>query len=260
MVATISWIDDLRSLPTSIRLAVHLAAAILAVAGLGFWTVIDLPLLGRVSVGWWGLALVIFWIVGLTNAYNFMDGTDGIAGIQAVIAGLGWAFLGWGSGDAVVGGLGFILGCSSLGFLLHNWPPARIFMGDVGSAFLGYTLATLPVMMGGRGSENGAALVVGVAMVWPFVFDTAFTLLRRLSRGENVFAAHRSHLYQRLVAAGSSHRRVALIYGSLALIGCLVAQRGAWWAGHRLGYVLLSFLSLGLWLFVVVEERGARHS
>jgi UDP-N-acetylmuramyl pentapeptide phosphotransferase/UDP-N-acetylglucosamine-1-phosphate transferase len=233
---------------------------VVVIAAIGYWHVIDLPIYGPLVLGWGGAILTFVWIVGLINAYNFMDGTDGIAGGQAVAAGLGWALLGWNAGQPLVGGLGFLVACSSLGFLVHNWPPARIFMGDVGSAFLGYTLAVLPVMFGGLGSDSGAAPVIGCALVWPFVFDPAFTFIRRLLHRENVLAAHRSHLYQRLIASGSSHRRVALIYVGLALVGSILAQRGTRWAGHGVGFVVLPILSLGLWILVVLDERRAAHA
>jgi len=96
--------------------------------------------------------------------------------------------------------MGLLLAATSLGFLGHNWPPARIFMGDVGSAFLGYTFAVLPVI---AAQHNPRLAVAGVLLVWPFVFDAAFTFLRRLRHREVVFAAHRSHLYQRLATAGA---------------------------------------------------------
>jgi UDP-N-acetylmuramyl pentapeptide phosphotransferase/UDP-N-acetylglucosamine-1-phosphate transferase len=116
--------------------------AIIAIAGYGFWGTLALPVVGSVNLGWWGAVLTVMWIVGLTNAYNFMDGTDGIAGSQAVIAGLGWALIGWAAGIPLVGGIGFLIAGASLGFLAHNWPPARVFMGDIGSAFLGYLWRT----------------------------------------------------------------------------------------------------------------------
>jgi UDP-N-acetylmuramyl pentapeptide phosphotransferase/UDP-N-acetylglucosamine-1-phosphate transferase len=257
LVASISWLDDLRSLSNSARLAAHLSGAVIAIAGLGYWRTLALPFLGTVTLGWWGALITALWIVGLTNAYNFMDGTDGIAGGQAVIGGLGWAFLGWQAGQPLVSGLGFVVACSSTGFLVHNWPPARIFMGDVGSAFLGYTLAVLPVMFGFYGKESPGAPVVGLMLVWPFVFDTTFTFIRRLFRRENVFAAHRSHLYQRISTAHSGHARVALLYSGLALVGVILAQ--VWSArvldGEVTCLLALPVLFLGLWAFVVIDER-----
>jgi len=103
--------------------------------------------------------------------------------------------------------------------LPHNWPRARIFMGDVGSTTLGYLFALLPVcaLSLARSPYAERAPIAALVAVWPFVLDAALTFLRRLVRGENVFAAHRSHLYQRCVIAGLSHARVTLIYGALAL-------------------------------------------
>jgi UDP-N-acetylmuramyl pentapeptide phosphotransferase/UDP-N-acetylglucosamine-1-phosphate transferase len=117
---------------------------------------------------------------------------------------------------AVVGAL---VAGASLGFLFYNWHPARIFMGDVGAAFLGFTFASFTVLAFSRDADAGLA---GVLFVWPFVFDTAFTLLRRIARGENILRAHRSHLYQRLVAAGWSHAHVTMLYAALAVVGVAV--------------------------------------
>jgi UDP-N-acetylmuramyl pentapeptide phosphotransferase/UDP-N-acetylglucosamine-1-phosphate transferase len=244
----------LRSLPVRVRFLTHALGALLVIAGIGYWRVADFPLLGQVQLGWLGLPLVFVWIVGLTNSYNFMDGIDGIAGGQAVLAGLGWALFGWWGDQPQVGALGALLAASSLGFLGHNWPPARIFMGDVGSGFLGYTFAVLPVV---AALSDPRFILVGALLLWPFLFDTTFTFLRRLSRGENVFAAHRSHLYQRLVIAGRSHRFVTLLYTMLALIGALLAL--AWLSGsagsHAAIVLLLPLLCLALWFYVVRQER-----
>ncbi|HYK87754.1 MAG TPA: polysaccharide biosynthesis protein, partial [Acidobacteriota bacterium] len=208
--------------------------------------------------GWAGMPLCFLWIVGLTNAFNFMDGIDGIAGAQAIVAGAGWAALGWQSGQAVVAVLGVLVAFASLGFLSHNWPPARVFMGDVGSSFLGYTFAVLPLLQThlSNTGEPGAIPAMGVLLLWPFVFDTAFTFASRLLKKENVFHAHKTHLYQRLVQAGHSHRSVTLIYAALALVG--VALGEVWAPGTAGeapgGLVAVPFLCLGLWKYVRDEE------
>ena len=106
LIAAVSWLDDLRSLPNRLRFSAHSLGAIVLIVGFGYWQNVNLPLLGQLSLGWWGLPVTFFWIVGLTNAYNFMDGIDGIAGGQAVVAGLGWAALGWMSGQPLVSALG----------------------------------------------------------------------------------------------------------------------------------------------------------
>ncbi len=226
VVALVSWLDDLRSLSSLTRLVAHAAGAGVAVLGLGYWTAVSLHGLGTVPLGWAGLPLTLVWLLGLTNAYNFMDGIDGIAAGQGVVAGFAWAVIGWVGGQPLVSTLGLMLGATSVGFLGHNWPPARIFMGDVGSAFLGYSFAVLPLLLSHLSTDprlTRLAPVLGCLVVWPFVLDAGLTFVRRAVRRENVFAAHRSHVYQRLVIAGLSHRHVTSIYVSLAAAGAFAA-------------------------------------
>ncbi|MEK6372911.1 MAG: glycosyltransferase family 4 protein [Acidobacteriota bacterium] len=204
VIAAVSFADDLRHLPATLRLAVQILAA-LAVA------LLFVPLV------WVPLAVV--WIVGLTNAYNFMDGIDGIAGGQAVVAGLAWGWLGTAAGQPLPAVIGLLIAGSSAGFLLHNWQPARIFMGDVGSAFLGFTFASLAVMAW----PNLKLAAAGVLVVWPFVADAAFTFVRRARRRERLMEAHKSHVYQRLNQRGLSHAAVASIYIALAAAGAAAA-------------------------------------
>ncbi len=252
LVAAVSWLDDLRGLPVVVRLVAHAAAAV-AFLAVARWPA-ACPLAGAALGTVAGVLLALVWIVGLTNAYNFMDGIDGIAGSQAVVAGLGWVVLTWGSAG-VETWLGLLLAAASLGFLAHNWPPAKIFMGDVGSAFLGFGFATMAVLGARRDPRLALA---GVLLVWPFVFDTSFTFLRRLRKGENVFQAHRSHLYQRLVLAGWGHRAVTLLYAGLAAGAAL----GTWlWLsgagvgpGLALG-VVAGGIALLVWLAVRAERR-----
>lgn len=256
LIAVVGWIDDLKPLPAALRFGVHFLAAGLAVIGLGYFEIVNLPLFHEISLGWLGLPLTLFWIVGLTNAFNFMDGIDGIAGLQALLAGIGWLFLGWFGNQPIVLMIGLLLAATSLGFLLHNWHPAKIFMGDVSSAFLGYTFAVLPLFALRLAPEQTKLLSCGVLLLLPFIFDTTFTLVRRALRRENVFAAHRSHLYQRLVIAGFSHSHVTLLYGLLAAVGMLLSL--AWfntWTSYRIYLILLPLMCFGLWLFVIIEER-----
>ena len=254
-VLGVSWLDDLYSVPNRWRFTVHCLGAVTVVLTLGYWDSVSLPFLGHFHLGWLGVPVTFLWIVGLTNAYNFMDGIDGIAGGQAVVAGLGWALLGWLTDQWLVSALGLFLAATNLGFLGHNWPPARLFMGDVGSAFLGYTFAVLAVI---AAQMNSSMALSGVLMVWPFVFDTVFTLLRRLRNGENVFTAHRSHLYQRLVAIGYAHGVVTVLYIGLAAIGALLAL--AWSqvtaASSFLVGLTLPVLCSGLWAFVRHQEHA----
>ncbi len=255
-VAGISWLDDLYTIANRTRFAIHLASACLVVGGIGLIERVELPLLGQLSLGWLGFAVTLVWIVGLINAYNFMDGIDGMAGSQAVLGGLVWALFGHWLKNEMITALGLVLSASSLGFLGYNWPPARIFMGDVGSAFLGYSFAVLAVLASRQHPRMGA---IALLIVWPLVFDTLFTVVRRWSRGENIFVAHRSHLYQRLVIAGHSHRTVTLLYAALALIGSLL---GMGWFWDRPGcataiFCSIPLLALGLWMAVTYAEAKA---
>lgn len=258
LIAGVSWADDLHPVAVPLRLGAHGLGAGLAIWSLGYWSTVYLPLIGSLSLGWLGLGVTFLWIVGLTNAYNFMDGIDGIAGSQGLIAGLGWAVLGDLSGQPVVIGLGLLIAAGSLGFLGHNWPPARIFMGDVGSAFLGYTFAILPLMAASEavGYPWPGAPVAGVLLLWPFVFDPLVTFIRRWRHGENVFAAHRSHLYQRLTILTFQHRTVTLLYAGLALVGVVLALVWAAYPQSAAMPVAVGgpLAALALWSYVNFQE------
>ncbi len=218
LVAAISLVDDIFGISVVWRLLTHSAAAFLLMADRGYWhsfyfigTSVDLTL------GAAGGVLTFIWIVWLINAYNFMDGIDGIAGAQAIAAAAGWFAIGWLTGSPTAFYLGGALVFSSLGFLIHNWQPARIFMGDVGSAFLGFTFAAMPLLTIGDERTYVFLPMTAILLVWLFVFDTVVTLIRRGLRRERVWRAHREHLYQRLVRSGWSHAAVSTLYGVLAM-------------------------------------------
>ena len=216
-IAGVSWVDDLRSLPNKIRFFSHVLAAGCAILVFGYFQHIGLSDGWELDLGRWGIPLTLFWIVGLTNVYNFMDGIDGIAGTQSVVAGISWSVIGFIYDQPMLVLLALGLTASSVGFLFHNWPPARIFMGDVGSAFLGYSFAVLPLMVRRETPLN--FLLLAIFPLWLFIADATFTMLRRAQKRENIFTAHRSHLYQRLVIAGYSHRNVTLWYTLLSVLG-----------------------------------------
>ncbi|MCX5843968.1 MAG: hypothetical protein NT022_09490 [Deltaproteobacteria bacterium] len=148
IVALVGWLDDIHNVPTRLRLIVQALSSIIIIIAIGYIKAVAVPFIGDIRLYSIGIPVTLIWIIGLTNAYNFMDGLDGIAGGQAVVAGLGWMIIGLMGGQYFVSLLGVLLWASSLGFLFHNWPPARIFMGDVGSAFIGFTLAVLPILVG----------------------------------------------------------------------------------------------------------------
>lgn len=258
IVALFGWLDDIHRISYRIRLVVQAISSAIIIIASGYFHTMTVPFVGEIHLYSIGIPFAPLWIMGLTNAYNFMDGIDGIAGGQALIAGLGWAIIGFISGQSFIGLIGLLLAASSLGFLFHNWPPARIFMGDVGSAFIGFILAVLPIIGGQR---DPRFMIAGILLVWPFVFDTSLTLIRRLTRGENLFVAHRSHIYQRLVIAGYSHRFVTLVYMALAAAGTIIAL--LWYIRAPFVNVAVIVLPIvlfaGLWRFTVRAESRA-HS
>ncbi len=255
IIASISWIDDLRSIPFWLRILVHSLSAIIIIVFIGYLKDMTFPIVGSITFGWLGIPLTFVLIVGLINAYNFMDGIDGLAGIQAVLGGLAWLAVGLTLIATPTAILGILVASSALGFLFHNWSPARIFMGDVGSTFLGFTFAVLIIL---NGNVDAMLAAIGLLFLWPFIFDTSFTLICRLQRRENIFKAHRTHLYQRLIISGYSHSFVSLLYAALALVGILLGI--AWYIGLPLSNILITLtiplLALGLVGFVKMAERG----
>ena len=249
LIVAVSLVDDVRGLPSVIRLAVHILAAVLVVAGLGP----ELSQIAPAGLVWPLVAVAGVWIVGTTNAYNFMDGIDGMAATQGIVAGIGWGILASISHQPFLELLGLLIAAGCAGFLPHNWSPARIFMGDVGSTFLGFTFAFMALAASRRIDQ----FVSGVLMLWPFMFDSGFTIVRRLMLRENILIAHRSHLYQRLALAGWSTSSVTALYSLLALISAALAV--VWWqttffAERLLVAAGVVVISAALWTLVRRSE------
>ena len=257
LITTISWIDDVRNLSAKIRFGTQFIAALLIITGIGYWESINVPYLFNIDLGLVaGVLITTVWLVGLTNAYNFMDGIDGLASGQAVIAGLSWAYVGWQINDQTIFIWSLLIAATALGFLLHNWHPAKIFMGDVGSAFLGLTFATLPLFVQAKLVETDQQILfspffLAIVFVWLFLFDTVSTFIKRLFKRENVFAAHRTHLYQLLNRSGSPHHHVTFLYLVLAIIPIPVTLGTAGFGPTQtiFVFVLIITFSLGLLLF-----------
>jgi Fuc2NAc and GlcNAc transferase len=215
LVAWIGWRDDVATVTPGLRAGVHAVAALWALWWLG-----GLPSLQigstAVSFGHWGWLIGILVIVWAVNLYNFMDGIDGLAGAETLSVGVGAGALLLAAGASGLGLLSLALAAAGGGFLLWNWAPARIFMGDVGSGFVGFLVGTLAVASERSG---GLPLLVWILLGGAFVLDATVTLIRRMARGERWYAPHRSHAYQRLVQHGWSHARitVAIVVANMVL-------------------------------------------
>lgn len=214
LIAATGFIDDRISLPPYVRFGLHFIAANLVYYETGGLSNFPLPEPFAYELGS-GLnyVLTVFWLMSALNIYNFLDGIDGYAAAQAIVAGLSMAILDYNGAGFTVG---ILVVSASSGFLVYNWRPARIFMGDVGSAALGFLLAAAPLYYF-HIEKNIGVFSMGI-FLWFFLSDGAFTIIRRLMEGERIWEAHRSHLYQRLAMAGVSHDKVALVVMSAAAL------------------------------------------
>jgi len=221
-LAAVSWADDLRSRPASLRLLAQFVAVTA-----GIWVLPGGPVFqGWLPPGLDAAASAVIW-VWFVNLFNFMDGIDGIDGSEAAAIGVGLLLIaGFGIGrDPGIAGLGAAIAAAALGFLVWNWAPAKIFLGDVGSVPLGYILGFLLLELAVRGWWKAA-----IILPLYFFADATLTLLRRLLRGERVWQAHREHFYQRAVQRGLTHDAVVLrvIAADIVLIGCAWAAENGW--------------------------------
>jgi UDP-N-acetylmuramyl pentapeptide phosphotransferase/UDP-N-acetylglucosamine-1-phosphate transferase len=237
-LALVSWIDDLRGLSPGVRLLAQFAAV-----AAGIWV---LPK-GAIFQGWLppgldAIAAALLW-VWFANLFNFMDGIDGIAGSEAAAIGLGLVLV----ADVAITGPATAVAAASLGFLVWNWAPARIFLGDVGSVPLGYALGFLLYEAALRGQWQ-AALILPLY----FLADATLTLLRRLLRRERVWRAHREHFYQRAVQHGLGHDAVVrrVIAGDAVLVAC------AWAAARGWGFAALAVAVLTVVLLLIELGRA----
>ena len=209
IVATAGHLDDRQKISgATVRLVLHAISAVILVVGVG--TPSELAIFDRtVNTGIVGSILGVVYLVWLLNLFNFMDGTDGIAASEAIFVALAGAFLNFHVlSDANHSAAAVILAASTFGFILYNWSPAKIFMGDVGSGYLGIVVAGLSLIAANQDPE---LLWVWIILLAVFVSDATVTLIRRLLRKQKPHVAHRSHAYQHLAIRLNSHAKVALL-------------------------------------------------
>jgi Fuc2NAc and GlcNAc transferase len=240
VLAFVGLCDDRFSLPVGVRVAAQLAVAIAVVLALGGLERAPLPPPLDWPLGALGTPLAALWVVAVVNFFNFLDGIDGLATLQAVVTGAGIAIAAWDPSLSLVAGA---LAGAAAGFLPFNWARASVFLGDVGSYFLGFALAALPL---GAVPEWRSRAVLFVALsLWLFLADATWTLTRRGLRGARVHEAHREHLYQRL-AQRFGHARVTLSIGiasaALTALALLALTTGSTaWAWAALGLAVAFF-------------------
>lgn len=247
VLSAFSLLDDVRGLPVTWRFAAQIIVASLLISGLGQPPLVAGPLAMVAAV------LVVVW---MTNLYNFMDGSNGLAG--------GMAFFGFGfyalaaalGGNPVLALVAASIAVAAAGFLLFNFNPARIFMGDSGSIPLGFLAAA----MGLAGWQQGLwSALLPLLVFSPFIIDASVTLTRRLLRGEKIWQAHREHYYQRLIRMGVSHKRTALAEYALMLVCGSVAMLLREGVSGPLWPLLVAVLAIYGFIMGLLDRAWRRH-
>ncbi len=252
IVAWVGWCDDHDAVPARIRLAVHVVAGV-AIASVAAAAGASGPIaLPAVLVPlWW-----IVWTVSAINVTNFMDGIDGLIASQLLLY-ASFVSSAVPAGSAVQQGAAATAG-AAVGFLVWNWSPARIFLGDVGSGAFGVIVVVLGIALM---HENDASVVRSYLPLAPLFGDALVTLVRRSVRGDRIWIAHREHLYQRLANGPWSHARTTILYGSCAAVGALIAlfaPTGMF--GMATGSYAVFLVVVGVILERIVARSGSRGS
>ena len=243
LVGGVGWLDDRKGLSSWLRLFLYGLAIVWAVYWVGGLPQVQIGIYA-IRLGFLGYGVAWFGTFCFVNLYNFMDGIDGLAAGEGLVVSIAAGGILASAGDWSMATVCWVLAASLAGFLRWNWPPAKIFMGDVGSNFLGFVFCVLAIASENRGS---VPLLIWVVLLSVFLVDGFATLTRRLLHGEPPYKAHREHAYQRAVQKGYSHRQVTM---SILMINALLAGFGfmAWrWPVALLPVV---FLAGGL-LFVL---------
>lgn len=248
LVFVVSFIDDYTGLPAILRLGVQAASALIIIIGVGLTlSPISIPGMQPIQLGLAAIPVSALFLIWMANLYNFMDGMDGFAGGMTFI-GFGFlTYFGWQAHFPVMLIIASFVSIAALGFLVHNFPPARIFMGDAGSITLGFLAGTL-MILGVR--DRIFDLWVPLMIFSPFIVDATVTLIRRALHRKKIWEAHREHYYQRLVLIGWSHRRTVLAeYGVMITCGGLAILYHHSSENWRL-------LILGAWvvMFLILER------
>ena len=251
--------DDALGVRAMHKLFGQFVVAIAFVLICGALSVAPLPFGGLTELGSLAAPVTVFWIVGFMNAFNFMDGVNGIAAACAAFALAVFAVAAAVTGAPFWSLASGLLAVTLVGFLPLNFPRARLFMGDNGSQLIGFAVAAAAV--GGANQSGGAmsALFLPTAML-PFIFDVSFTLAHRAARGRNVILAHREHLYQLLLRLGFSHAAVTAVFLGLTALSTtaalLMLQLEPAWQWIAPAAVIALLAPAALHVFAVARERG----
>lgn len=251
LITIVGLLDDVYELTPKRRIVFQVFAALIVIATGTSITEISVPFIeaGQIEFGIFSNVITLIWIVGITNAVNLIDGLDGLAAGVSSIASLVLMTIAILFGDPVIAGFGILitaaLAGSCLGFLPHNFNPAKIFMGDTGSTFLGFSLAVISIQTMLK-TYTAATLIVGVLILGLPIFDTTFAIIRRLIKKQPVYVGDRGHLHHRLVDKGLSQKKAVLtlymISGGFGIAAILVVLQDFGFAILIVGFILAVWL------------------
>jgi len=250
--AALSWSDDKYGLSPRKRLLIQILLCFSTVAAFGW-----VDQVFGVNIGLIGVIVSLIGVLWMANLYNFMDGIDGLAAAQTIVASTTLGFWFYMAGDTPMALVCLTLAAASYGFILHNWCPAKIFMGDVGSISIGAFFGTL-IIIGTNRHEISVLNFLGLFAV--FVLDSSLTIIRRCIKGEKIWLPHRQHYYQRLATAGYSHSQIAISAIILMIICSLLATLSVAYHDMIVFSILGILITLIATLILVVWlEKQASH-
>jgi len=253
----LSWRDDKHDLTPKIRFITQLCFSILTLLAFGWITEVQLTSQIWIPLSWFGALITLVGVLWVANLYNFMDGMDGLAASQTIIAGTTLGFWFWQAGDVALALVCGVLAAASYGFLFWNWQPAKIFMGDVGSVTIGAFFATLVII--GVNRYQFPVISCGVLFA-VFAGDASITLLHRMLRREKFWLAHRRHYYQRLAALGFEHKKIVIAAIVLMLLCSLIASASVLYRDIvGLAMLMAIALLLAVMSFVVFLEKSQQN-
>jgi UDP-GlcNAc:undecaprenyl-phosphate GlcNAc-1-phosphate transferase len=252
IIYLLGLIDDFYNLKAVLKLFIQIFAASLVVIGGGFVVPsITLPYLGTIDLWYFAYPLTIFWVVAITNAINLVDGMDGLGAGIAAFAALSLGIISLIQGEMAAGIMAFGLVGALLGFLKYNFPPAKIFMGDSGSLFLGFALAVFPLMGISRAGSLGALLIPVTILLVPII-DMLAAIIRRLRKRQSIAAPDKEHIHHKLLALGLGERKILIViysvcaYLSVIAVTSVVLPKAVnvfiiiiVWIGLLLGYSII---------------------
>lgn len=257
IIVAMGAIDDIVNLKPWVKLLGQFAAALVAVrCGIVFTTLSSLSAAGFTDIGWLAVPLTVLWIVGCTNAVNLIDGLDGLAAGVSAISSVTMLVVALFVAEPDIAIILAAVTGACIGFIPYNFNPAKIFMGDVGSQFLGYVLSTVSILGLFKLHALISFLVPVLALAVPLA-DTAFAFCRRILRGQSPFHADKGHFHHRLIAMGLSQKQaVAALYSVSALLGLLAVLLADDTVLTKIVCIVLAFIiSLLAWLFIFRHNR-----